>query len=212
MSQLETGTIEIDRVPVNLVFLVREAILAAQEHLPERKNGWDLASKAEETVHFTFALLIEDEQGGRTVEEPVIHADRMRLREVLDNLLENAVNYSPEGGAIEVVMRPVSALLSGERSGSYGQGRGSEDGRPQEELQQRMMEIVVRDRGVGIPPGQLRAIFDRFHRVDTRLTREVNGLGLGLAICKHIIELHDGMIWAESEFGKGSAFHIWLPL
>jgi signal transduction histidine kinase len=74
------------------------------------------------------------------------------------------------------------------------------------------MEIVIRDRGVGIPAGQLRAIFDRFHRVDTRLTREVNGLGLGLAICKHIIELHNGMIWAESEFGNGSTFHVWLPL
>ncbi len=212
VSQLETGTIEVDRVPVNLVFLVREAILAAQERQVERQNGLGLDSKAEDAIRFTFTILVEDERGEHTAQEPVILADRMRLREVLDNLLENAVNYSPEGGAIEVIMRPVLALLGTGRSESYEYEENGEAGRPQGDLQQRMMEIVVRDRGVGIPPGQLKAIFDRFHRVDTRLTREVNGLGLGLAICKHIIELHDGMIWAESEFGKGSMFHIWLPL
>ncbi len=208
VSQLETGTIEIDRVPVNLVFLVREAILAAQEHLIEHQNEQGLKEMIGEAGHFTFTLRIEDERGELTVEEPVIQADRMRLREVLDNLLENAINYSPDGGAIDVVIRPVFALSRGERGASYE----GEDGRPQGEMQQSMIEIVVRDSGVGIPPRQLRAIFDRFHRVDTRLTREVNGLGLGLAICKYILELHDGMIWAESEFGNGSTFHIWLPL
>ncbi len=212
VSQLETGTIEIDRVPINLVFLVREAILAARERLVEHQNEQGLKSETAEAGRFTFTLQVEDEWGERTAEEPVIHADRMRLREVLDNLLENAVNYSPDGGVIEVVIRPNFALSRGERSGSYGQERNNEDNRLQGERQQRMMEIVVRDRGLGIPPGQLRAIFDRFHRVDTRLTREVNGLGLGLAICKHIIELHNGMIWAESEFGHGSTFHIWLPV
>ena len=75
-----------------------------------------------------------------------------------------------------------------------------------------MVEICVRDHGIGIPPAHLERIFDRFHRVDTRLTREVNGLGLGLAICKRIVELHGGVIWAESEVGKGSAFHVWLPM
>jgi signal transduction histidine kinase len=208
VSQLETGTIEVDRVPVNLVFLVREAILAAQEHLVERQNGLGLQGTPGEDGHFTFTVSVENERGEHTVEEPVIQADRMRLREVLDNLLENAINYSPDGGAIEVGIHPVFALPRGERSGSYE----DEDSRPRGELHQPMMEIVVRDRGVGIPPEQLRTIFDRFHRVDTRLTREVNGLGLGLAICKHIVELHDGMIWAESEFGKGSTFHLWLPL
>jgi signal transduction histidine kinase len=75
-----------------------------------------------------------------------------------------------------------------------------------------MLEICVRDGGIGIPKEHIGRIFDHFHRVDTRLTREVNGLGLGLAICKRIVELHDGVIWVESELGKGSAFHVWLPL
>ncbi len=75
-----------------------------------------------------------------------------------------------------------------------------------------MVEICVRDNGIGIPPAHLGQIFDRFHRVDTRLTREVGGLGLGLSICKRIVELHGGLIWAESEIGRGSAFHVWLPM
>jgi len=75
-----------------------------------------------------------------------------------------------------------------------------------------MVEICVRDHGIGIPPAHLGHVFDRFHRVDTRLTREVGGLGLGLAICKRIVELHGGTIWAESELGQGSAFHVWLPV
>jgi signal transduction histidine kinase len=75
-----------------------------------------------------------------------------------------------------------------------------------------MMEMCVRDHGIGIPPEQLERIFENFHRLDTRLTREVNGLGLGLAICKRIVELHGGTIWAESQVGMGSTFHVLLPV
>jgi len=75
-----------------------------------------------------------------------------------------------------------------------------------------LVEICVHDQGIGIPPAHLERVFDRFHRVDTRLTREVNGIGLGLAICKRIVELHGGTIWAESDLGRGSMFHVWLPV
>ena len=75
-----------------------------------------------------------------------------------------------------------------------------------------MVEISVRDYGDGIPTEHLKRVFDRFHRVDTGLTREVNGLGLGLTICKRIIDLHEGEIWAESTVGQGSTFHVWLPV
>ena len=74
-------------------------------------------------------------------------------------------------------------------------------------------EMLVCDNGVGIPDEHLERIFDRFHRVDTRLTREVNGLGLGLTICKRIVEMHDGIIWAENrQNGKGSVFYVRLPI
>jgi two-component system, OmpR family, sensor kinase len=73
------------------------------------------------------------------------------------------------------------------------------------------MEVWVKDRGRGIPAEHLPYIFDRFYRVDTGLTCEVNGLGPGLSMCKRIAELHDGMIWGESDVGTGSTFHILLP-
>ncbi|HAG99640.1 MAG TPA: histidine kinase, partial [Ktedonobacter sp.] len=66
--------------------------------------------------------------------------------------------------------------------------------------------------GLGISPEHIDWIFDRFHRVDTRLTREINGLGLGLTICKHIVELHHGLIWAGNCPSGGSAFHMRLPV
>jgi signal transduction histidine kinase len=76
-----------------------------------------------------------------------------------------------------------------------------------------MLEILVCDNGMGIPVEHLERIFYRFHRVDTRLTREVSGLGMGLTICKKIVEMHDGIIWAENrQNGKGSIFHVRLPI
>jgi two-component system phosphate regulon sensor histidine kinase PhoR len=74
-----------------------------------------------------------------------------------------------------------------------------------------LLAIHVRDHGVGISPEHLSLIVRRFYRVDTSLTREVNGLGLGLALCKAIVALHRGMLWVESAVGEGSIFSIVLP-
>jgi signal transduction histidine kinase len=190
MSQLETGDITLELTTVNLAFLVREAITAVEQRLmaPEHAD-WP----------WTLALRLLDGRGMPTSEEPVIWADRYRLREVLDNLLDNAIHYSPEGGAIEITIRPI-----------FTPGHTVMPPAPQ--AVQQMVELCVQDQGIGIPPAHLGRVFDRFHRVDTRLSREVNGLGLGLAICKCIVELHGGTIWVESELGQGSTFHVWLPV
>ena len=190
MSQLETGDIHIELTVVNLAYLVREAITAVEQSL--------IASEHSDR-HYILTLHLEDGHGMPTNEEPVIWADRHHLREVLDNLLENAIHYSREGGAIEITICPIFTPSHTIMS-------------PAQQEVQSMVEICVRDHGIGIPPAHLERIFDRFHRVDTRLTREVNGIGLGLAICKRIVELHSGMIWAESEVGQGSTFHVWLPM
>ena len=211
LSQLETGSISIERAPVNLLHLAREAVMALEQRLADPLRQDRLAHLQE---HFTFAIRVED--GQEHTHAPVIQADRLRLREVLDNLLENAANYSPDGGAIDVVIRSLSEQFRAGEAWNLADDGQNEEGvsedLPALRLGQPMIEICVHDQGIGIPTEQLRLIFDRFHRVDTRLTREVNGLGLGLAICKRIVELHDGMIWAESELGRGSTFHVWLPM
>ena len=77
--------------------------------------------------------------------------------------------------------------------------------------QEPLVEIGVRDHGRGIAPEELSAIFQRFYRGDTSLTRETNGLGLGLALCQAIVAQHRGMLWVESALGEGSTFHVVLP-
>lgn len=114
---------------------------------------------------------------------PVL-ADLRMLRETLDIVLENAVKYTPGGGVIKVTLQADDTMLT----------------------------IGVHDSGIGIPPEHVNRIFERFHRVDTRLTREVEGAGLGLAICKRVMALQGGDIWVESTPDEGSNFYMTLPL
>jgi signal transduction histidine kinase len=115
---------------------------------------------------------------------PPVPADPEVIEEVLANLVENAIKYSPAGGKITI-------------SGSY-------DGE--------QARIAVSDEGIGIPSEELKHIFERFHRVDNGPARAVKGLGLGLYLCKTIIEAHGGTIDVLSQQGKGSRFTFTLPL
>jgi signal transduction histidine kinase len=115
---------------------------------------------------------------------PQVLADPRRARQVLRNLVENAVKYSPGGGPVTI---------------STKAGNG-------------YVQVSVADRGIGIEEKDLDRIFDRFYQVDSASTRQVGGSGLGLAICKAIVEAHDGEIWAESQPGMGSTFHFTLPI
>ncbi|MGB8344065.1 MAG: ATP-binding protein [Ktedonobacteraceae bacterium] len=199
MSQLETGAMTLTLASLNMILVAHEAMRVAEEGLPAQLAG-----------RFTFRLVVEDGHGKPAERVPLVEADPRRLREVLDNLLENAINYSPEGGAITVAVRPVSVPWPLTRaSDSQDQHIGKHEERGKLRL---MLEIVVCDTGIGIAPEYIERIFERFYRVDLRLTREVNGLGLGLAMCKRIVELHSGAIWAESPPEGGSTFRVLLPL
>ena len=115
---------------------------------------------------------------------PDIAGDRRRLAEVLDNLLQNAVQYTPAGGEIRVT--------------------ASADGNE--------VVFTVSDTGIGIPQSDQPRIFERFYRVDAARSREVGGTGLGLSIAKHLVEAHGGRIWVDSEVGSGSQFHFAVPV
>ncbi|MCI0437620.1 MAG: ATP-binding protein [Chloroflexi bacterium] len=112
-----------------------------------------------------------------------IHADIARLEQVLANLLQNAAKYSPEGSAITI---------------ETAQDAGN-------------VVFSVRDEGIGIPPEYHEKIFEKFVRIQNASTRGASGIGLGLALCKAVVEAHDGRIWVESEPGKGSVFRFAIP-
>jgi len=113
----------------------------------------------------------------------LVHVDPLKISQVCANLLDNALKYTPSGSHIEVRARP----------------RGNE------------IEVCVRDDGPGIPMADLPRIFERFYRVDKGRSRERGGTGLGLSIVKHIVQLHGGRVWVESELGKGTSFYFTLP-
>ena len=114
-----------------------------------------------------------------------VMADDQRLHQVLGHLVENAIKFSLDEQPILVRARP------------YGDG---------------FVRIDVIDQGIGIEPGDVDIIFEDFRQLDSSFTRQYGGAGIGLAIAKHLIELQGGMIWVESEPGKGSTFYFTLPV
>src|SRR5437867_11955344 len=115
---------------------------------------------------------------------PDLMLDSIRLAQVLTNLLSNAAKFSPPNGCIEIMAEPLDGLV----------------------------RIGVRDHGEGIAPADLPKLFRKFSQVDSSATRKAGGTGLGLVICKGIVERHNGKIWVESTPGLGSTFYFTLPL
>ncbi len=160
-SRIETGTVTLKKDEVQLqavaVKVVRRLKATASKHTFEVKFDPDF---------------------------PVVYADPERIEEVVTNLVDNAIKYSPHGGKITIT------------------GRGERD----------HVTITVEDDGLGIPQRDLERIFERFRRGDASQVQKVRGVGLGLYICRSIVEAHGGQIRASSEAGKGSCFTLTLPL
>ena len=161
MGKLESGSIALHRQPVDLAKIVRE--------------GVNLFEEQANTKNISLVT--------HTDEDILLNADGDRLRQVLWNLLSNAIIYTPPGGRVEV------AACSGEDS----------------------VTLEVRDTGVGIPEEELPLVFHMFHRVDKSRHTSTGGTGLGLAIAKNIVDLHDGTISLESRQGTGTRVTVKLP-
>lgn len=161
LSELEAGEKPLQPAPVAIEGAVGHACALLEEKARNKKINMD--------------------RGGIEGAPPVL-ADRGKLEQVLVNLLDNAIKYTPENGSITI---------------SAHEANG-------------MSVITVADTGIGIPPKDLPRIFERFYRVDTARSREQGGTGLGLAIVKHIVQQHGGNVAVESVPGKGSSFSISL--
>lgn len=161
MSRLDAGLLKLVKVSATVSKVISEAMAEAQVRAPRHRI----------VSHVRNRL-------------PRMSIDARRIREVLDNLIDNAVKYSGEGTEVVISARRVSQELL----------------------------ISVADQGIGIPSGEVDRVFDRMYRIEQRLTPEIGGVGLGLPICKGLVEAHGGCIWVETEEGKGSTFFFTLPL
>ncbi|MGI8421399.1 MAG: sensor histidine kinase, partial [Gaiellaceae bacterium] len=161
-GRMDGGDIVLDEAPCDLSGLAASVIESAEVQQPK---GID------------FALVVAPDL-------PVVRCDESKLRQVLVNLVENAVKYSPGGGTVEVRL-------------------ASENG---------TARIAVRDTGLGIPPGDRERIFEKFFRLDPALARGVGGTGLGLYIVHELVERMGGSVHLESRLGEGSTFEVVLPV
>jgi signal transduction histidine kinase len=166
-SRMDVGRLPLNIQPFALAPLVDQILTTFRSELEKKR------------LTFTAAL---------DPDLPPMIADREKLSAVIENLVVNAMKFTPEGGRITV-----------------SAGRDPAAPRPS-------VEIRVADTGIGIPPDQVEKVFTRFHQVDTSTTRRFGGVGLGLAIVKSILAAHGSTIVVDSEPGRGSVFRFSLPV
>jgi signal transduction histidine kinase len=162
VSRIRLGQLPLRLQVVDLADLVRAVVARAQDQLDDRH-------------HLTLAV------HGRP--DPVT-VDPDRTEQILTNLLDNAVKYSPAGGEVAVTLAPSGGGLL----------------------------LSVRDPGIGLPAGETESIFEPFNRATNAARDNLPGMGLGLHICRSIAERHGGRIWAESGGeDQGTTMFLWLP-
>jgi len=138
-----------------------------------------------------------------------IVADQRKFKQIMFNLLSNAVKFTPDGGSVQVTARRVqSSKFNAQVHLIKNAERGTSNIEPDADL----IEISVTDTGIGIKTEDIPKLFKEFTQLESVYTKKIEGTGLGLALSKRLVELHGGMIWVESEFGKGSTFSFRIPV
>lgn len=162
LSRIESGKLKMVLLPVDILEVIKKAfaVLAPQ------------AKKKSITINLDSSPDL-----------PKVLADESRLSQVVLNLLDNAIKYTPEGGKVFIFAF----------------------------TKEQYVQVDIKDTGIGIPPESLPRIFERFYRVDKARSRQLGGTGLGLSIVKHIVLAHGGQVWVESELEKGSTFSFTIP-
>ncbi|GEM_PF-516160 len=178
-------------------------------HMQLNLGEYSVQSFIDSVISATRSLAAEKrlELVGRVEEGlPSAVGDSKRIIQILMNLVGNAIKFTPAGGSVIVTARCVRVK---ERT-VPGARCEEEEAQPWNSGDQ--IEITVADTGIGIPAEELKSIFGEFRQVDSSITREYGGSGLGLSIAKRLVEMHGGSIWAESQVGKGSIFYFRIPL
>ncbi len=176
---------ESDRLAALIDNLLTASRLQADHKIPINNGDVQLDELARRAVErFSTQTTIHTFKLNFPNDFPVIPGDQTKLRQVIDNLLSNAIKYSPDGGTIEV---------GGTATDTH-------------------VTVYVRDQGIGIKEDDQQRVFDRFYRVEGKLSRRTQGTGLGLFLSKAIIEAHGGSIRLESQPGQGSTFYFTLPI
>ncbi|OKH37870.1 hypothetical protein NIES2119_12025 [[Phormidium ambiguum] IAM M-71] len=178
VSRILQGKLRLTLRPVTLLPIIETAVETVRP-TAEAKN-----------IHLQ---LIHEPEIGKVL------GDSERLQQVVGNLLNNAVKFTPNGGRVQVELSLQVNHNSIAQTSSF--------------VEEQFVQIIVRDSGQGIKPEFLPYVFDRFRQADSSITRTHGGLGLGLAIVRHLVELHNGSVAADSAGeGKGATFIIKLPL
>lgn len=190
-ASLEMGTISFHPISFDLLQLIYNILAEERQKYPES----------------TISLLLKNKNTALISEQPhhyMILGDRLLIQKMLLQLLNNACKYTSTLPSITITLAPQAPDQQTKpvpaRIHTYIQ-----------EHQQSLLQLSIQDEGIGIPSEDYERIFERFERVDMQLTSPVSGLGLGLTMCKYIVELHDGVIWVESLPNQGSVFQIIFP-
>ncbi len=167
ISRIEAGRISLTPQPINLVHVAEESLNEMRRRSQQENKPMDFFLEAEENL-------------------PMAFGDAERVRQILDNLLENAYSYTPAGGRVQVRLRCNNSEI----------------------------QVDVQDNGIGIPPQDQARVFERFYRGENPMVIQTPGTGLGLSIVKQLVEMHGGRIWVTSSgmYGEGSTFSFTLPI